>query len=327
MLRLLFVGILGWQIIPIACTQPKINDSEAYDELQQDPYISVVPFRLIDNTIYVWATIDGQSGYVLLDSGSPSAILNEQYFPNKRIDGEDFYSDDLTGGMENVKKTTVRLQLDKIDRRSQEAFLMDLTHIEKNKNIELLAILGYHFFGRYEMVIDYQDKMLTFFSLNRKGKRKSTYSIHTQPDEVIQAKRSRHLLYIQARVGSTNLKLGIDCGAELSIFDKRLSPDIGMYFSLTDSVNIVAMTNHTVSSKVGSMASVQIGQRTCELDEVILADLSRLNRHLVTRLDGLLGYDFLSDRKIGLNFKRKTLAIWESNIELPIYAKKSPLKQ
>lgn len=278
----------------------------------KDPLVSAFSFQSIDNAIFIQASAGDQTGFFLLDSGSPNLLLNARHFDARRIEVTNFHSADLTGlAAGNLKKTCVHLRVDKIEKRNQEAFLIDLSSIEKSKKIDILGVIGYKFLKHFEVVFNYQLKKITLFALDGRGERKTKASLHTFPDQVVGLKKSRHLLYLEAQVNGETMKLGLDCGAEKSVLDKEAVRKFENNFTPSHSVSLVAFNGKKSGVVVGSVKQVFIGNTELELSEIVVMDISPINRNLVIKLDGLLGNGFLSRSKIAINYKKQTLAIWD----------------
>ncbi|NND05281.1 MAG: hypothetical protein HKN87_02785 [Saprospiraceae bacterium] len=308
MSRTMLLGMLACLMTSFAFS--KVSARTAFDA-QKNPLVCTFPFQVIGNTIVIEASVGDRKGSFILDSGSPSLILNASHFANVRVAQTNLQSDDLTGLTTNdLQKSMVCLQVDKIQKRNQEAFLIDLTRIEKSKGIDILGIIGYKFLRHFEIVINHQQKEITIFVLDRRGERKTNAAIHTLPVEVIGLKRSRHLLYLEANINDETLKLGLDCGAETSVLEKEVLRKFEQNFTPSRAASLVAFNGKKSSVNVGSVKQVLIGDTELETLEVIAMDFSPINRDLMVRLDGLLGNNFLLQQKIAINYKKQTLSIW-----------------
>lgn len=284
----------------------------AVSKHQKGPLVSTFPFKLIGNTILIQATIDDNLGYCILDSGSPNLILNARHFKNKRTEATNFHSADLTGsGTQPLGKTRAHLEVGNIKRRNQEAFLIDLSSIEKSKKIDILGVIGYKFLKHFEVVLDFQQKEITLFGLDKGGERELKTPLHIHPAQIIDLKKSRHFLYLEANVNEETIKLGLDCGAEKSILGKGALQKFQGNFIPSYAASLVSFNGKESGVDVGSVKEVFIGKIQLDHFEVMLMDLSSINRNLVTPLDGLLGNAFFSKKKIAINYKKQKLSIWD----------------
>lgn len=310
MLRFILPGMLACLMTSIAISK---GSAKIVSDFQKNPLVCSFPFQLIGNTIVIQANVDNRMGSFILDSGSPSLILNTRYFKNISLDNTRYRSVDLIGlTTNNLKKTSVHLQVDNIEKRNQKAFLINLSNIEKSKKIEILGVIGYSFLKHFEIVFDYQQKEITLFALDRRGERETKASLHLLPAQVIRLKKSSHLLYLEAKINNQTLKLGLDCGAEISVLDKNVVRKFKENFISSHRASLVAFNGKKASVNVGRMKRVFIENIELDLFEVVVMDLSPINRNLIIKLDGLLGNGFLLRQKIAINYKKQTLYLWDS---------------
>ena len=311
MLRPIFIGIAVCLSLLFAHSQTDHAVGEDLFEPKKDPFVSTLSFQLVGGMIILKATVDDQTGNFILDSGSSHIIIHEKHFENKMIQVSSYHSADLTGSTRKLKQTVVHFQLGNILERNQTVFLMDLSNIEKSKNMKILGVIGYPFLKQFEVLIDYQERTLIFYSLDRKGERKSKTSNDDFPDQTIPMEKTRHLLYLEASVGDHTLKLGIDCGAEMSVLDKESVRKIEDHFLPSHGVKVVAFHEEDLIVSAGSIEQLRIAGMNLDLSQVAVININNINGYLNTELDGLLGYGFLSRHKIALNYKKQTLAIWD----------------
>lgn len=308
MLRLALIGIVVCLGIPLVYSQATTTE---YFRSNEDPFVNTLPFRLAGNVIILQAAVDDRLGNFLVDSGSPYLIINERYAKNKSSEVTDYCSNDLTGQSNGLKKATVHFRLGNIVKRNQPVFLMDLSPLEKNKGIEILGVIGHHFLKSYEVLIDYQERILILFALDGRGERKSKTTVYAPPDQTIPMEKTRHLLYLEASVGAHGLKLGIDCGAEMSILDKKSAKKIEAYYRPSHAVKVVTFSKDKTIASVGRIERLRIAGKDLQLSGVVLTNLDAINQHLITELDGFLGYGFLSRYRIALNYRKQTLSLWQ----------------
>lgn len=173
-------------------------------------------------------------------------------------------------------------------------------------------IIDYSFLKHFEIVFDYQQKEITLFALDRRGERETKASLPPLPAQVIRLKKSSHLLYLEAKLNNQTLKLGLDCGAEISVLDKNVVRKFKENFISSHGASLVAFNGKKASVNVGRMKRVFIGNTELDLFEVVVMDLTPINRNLVIKLDGLLGNGFLLRQKIAINYKKQTLYLWDS---------------
>ena len=122
---------------------------------------AVVPFELIKTKhITLDIKVNGKGPYkVIFDTGAPMTVLNNKLAKEAGLP--------IGGGLFGGKPATIKtlevggLQVEKVG-----AIIMDHPLVElmsKEKDIGPLdGIVGFPFFARYKMTIDYQEKTITF---------------------------------------------------------------------------------------------------------------------------------------------------------------------
>ena len=103
-----------------------------------------IPFELAERLIVVQATVNGVSGKFLLDSGSPTIILNRPHFNEGQITTKALNHgapSGAGGAMHQVEAADgLVLSFGDITLTGQQGLVADLTHLAKNVGIEVIAL-------------------------------------------------------------------------------------------------------------------------------------------------------------------------------------------
>ena len=153
-----------------------------------------IPFRQVGRLISIEARIDTLQGIFIFDTGSSDLLLNENYFEPENIMATTS-SYGVTGGAGALKVRDVdTLFWDALEIRGIEGHIVSLSHIEQQKHIRLIGILGYSVFKDFEVLIDYSIRQLIVTRVDKKGNRIEPGAIfqtpHRQP--TIQIDRAYH---------------------------------------------------------------------------------------------------------------------------------------
>ena len=130
-----------------------------------------IPFQTVDHLIVIKALANGREGNFIIDTGSETLVLNEVHFKN--YDARRYRT---TSGVNSVID---KAYLKKLDTLLLEGFsvdniladVIDLSHIEKSKKMELFGIIGYSVLKDYEVFIDFYLKQITLFKTDAEGNR------------------------------------------------------------------------------------------------------------------------------------------------------------
>lgn len=137
------------------------KQDETSSTTEKFPAGMVVPFELAERLIVVEAEIEGVRGNFLVDSGSPTFVLNAGRLAqlrdlakplNQSIHG-------ANGAVQNVMQVDASGFIWKdIELASINAIFYDLSHLERNVGVEVLGIIGVEFLQRFTLVFDYDGK-------------------------------------------------------------------------------------------------------------------------------------------------------------------------
>ncbi len=268
-----------------------------------------VPFRLAGNLLLIKATINGQSGDFILDTGAPELILNQSYFQGVRVPWEQISIVGLHGhGSEAMRFPVHGFAIGGLEIKQQYALSVDLKTVERVKGISLLGIIGYSVLKDFEILFDFDFQELTLTPV--KNKKTPTVSDAGKPLVVFDLHLSGHIPYLVARVGKKKLRMGLDSGAEVNVLRQRANKKAKVDLDGARFLQIKSISHKQQTAKVGVLPNMAIdGFATGPLEMTVLGALP-LNQSLSIDLDGLLGIPFLKKGKMALNYKRQKLYVW-----------------
>lgn len=160
--------------------------------------------------------------------------------------------------------------------------------------------LGYTFFQRFRVTIDYRRCQIQFDS-SRAG-----------PDPAGVRFRLAHpakpLVLVPALVDEEGpYEFAIDTGASTTV----ISPDLARKLRV-QGTPIPAMTGGggTVQASAGMIGSLAIGKARCERVTVVIADfLNMLAKVIGTPLDGIVGHNFLREFQVRIDYPNSVLSL------------------
>lgn len=111
--------------------------------VQVNPNTVFVPFQLTGRLITVTARVDTMEGAFFLDTGAERLLLNKNYFELNKGDRR-VAAAGATGRVGTAYYRRVdSLHWDALFFLNQQANILDLSHIERKKNIRLIGIIGF----------------------------------------------------------------------------------------------------------------------------------------------------------------------------------------
>ncbi|HEX6191661.1 MAG TPA: aspartyl protease family protein [Chitinophagaceae bacterium] len=273
-----------------------------------------VTFSRVGNLILVQGRADTIAGNFILDTGCPHLVLNLTYFRHYNTT-HDHQADNagMTGSVSGVTQATVRsFSFGTMNYYRIEADLVNLGHIENRKGVKILGLLGMRFLAQFEMIIDYENNLIYFHKINRKGNGyrhplltdTSTYRII--PFELIDDR-----IILKTEMAGKKIRLIIDSGSETNILDSRLPDKVFEKVAITGRIMITGVGNRQIEALQGNLRDIMIGNEAIVSMPIVVTNLEKTCFSYSGCVDGILGFDFLSLQKIGFNFVTRKMYIWK----------------
>lgn len=305
---LLYLGnlclILSYSLICANTNTPTDEEETAAKSYTQ------ISFEVVHKLILVEATVDGQTGKFILDSGASDLYLNEKYFKAQYSPKESTYAGGVHGRNPTVgiyiskKFQWGRLKLKKI-----KAYTNNLQHLENILQQKIMGLIGYPILKKYELLIDYHQRTLSIFQLDKKGNR--LYNRATKkPTFTLPFKMSQHFPVVEGEIAGRKVRLGLDTGASIGFLDQRLLKYVGGEVKLKANGNVSGVNGSKKSVTKGSVNQININYLQFNDMEVVFSDMEHFRQEYRSFIDGLMGYAFFSYAPIAINYSKKQLFIW-----------------
>ena len=274
-----------------------------------------IPFSRVGNLILIKAKADSIEGNFILDTGAPYLVLNATYFRDypatPRADAE---SAGVTGPVASVMQTSLGdFTLGTIKYSHVEADLVNLGHIESAKNVKILGLIGMQFLKNCEMIIDYERNLIYLHLISHKEA--ATYQSDFLKDasayNVIPIELLNDKILATTEVAGKKIKFMIDCGAETSMIDSRLPDKVLADILITGRILVNGNGSKKIEALQGEVMSMKIGTDTWKSVPVIVTNMEKSCLSYESCVKGILGFDFLSLKKVGFNFVTRKMYIWK----------------
>lgn len=267
-----------------------------------------IPFRFVDNLLLVEATINGETGEFILDTGAPDLILNQAHFNGIRVPWALNDVVDFNGKASEARVLAVKgFSIGAMEIKKQHALCIDFTSVERLKKIRLLGVIGYAVLKDLDILFDF-DQQEVSISSNR-GKHVDLFE-GTSPEHSFKLRQNGHMLYLVVQAGKKKLRFGIDTGAEVNIFHEKSLKQVSGHFDMVKRVQVKGITSKQSIAVAGALHQLQIDKRPVGTMPVTVVNMSPLNNSLALDLDGILGIPFLKKGRVGLDFKERKLLVW-----------------
>jgi hypothetical protein len=277
------------------------------DALKSGNYTFRIPMTWVGRLPAVKAKVDTMTGIFLFDTGAERLLLNNRFFSGDvQLTGMKQYG--VTGGNNDVfSKKVDTLKWENLYLPNLTANVLSLSHIEKARNISIVGIIGYEVFKDYEVLLDYGAQLIVLTKLDKNGYRYDPNAFLEAPVDSLDFELARHGVVLRGEVNNKTLKLHLDSGAEINLLDRLVSAKVLKQFTILKRVNLLGAGENKVEVLAGTLAGVLVDQQPCDTMRTLLTNLDDLSLILGTRVDGVLGFEYLRPRRIVINYTRKKL--------------------
>ena len=116
---------------------------------------------------------------------------------------------------------------------------------------------------------------------------------------------------VRLEFGNKKKWFGLDSGAEQNLLNhlagKRFLKE---HFEIRKRVKLRGAGKESIEVLTGLLLHAQLDTFTIKPMATILTNLDEINAAYNTNLEGILGYEFLSQRVMSINIKRKKLTVY-----------------
>ena len=267
-----------------------------------------VPIYKLHKLILIKGEADGTSGYFIFDTGAPCLVLNETHFKDYHTDPTR-QATGVNGIIRDVRiRSVANLKLKELSFKHQMADVMDLSHIERKRNVKILGLLGINLFKGEELEIDLQHQVLRIFRIDQNGTR-----LHKQgpvPQSGIISMPFTYkgaFIQLEARINHRSYNLLFDSGSEVLLLDKSILDQDSIYTKPVSSQKLFSTDGYRSDLEIRQLNQIKIGLNLSEV-KMLATDLKKL-RAFGFRADGLIGYDLMASGIITINFNKRILQI------------------
>lgn len=278
-----------------------------------DTVSCVIPFTRVGKLILVKGTVDTTEGNFVFDTGAPGLVLNVTYFRSYPLnEPNDDEHKGITNNADFYGQTTVKkFKLGTFNYYKTDADLVNLGHLESERGVKLLGLLGVGMFRQCEMIIDYEENKIHLHYISKKERNTYQHEMITNAQNLVSCpfELEDNRILVKPDLMGKELRFVIDYGAESNILDSRL-PD-----KILDSLDVKGrvLLNGTGAKKLealqGTINGFALGGMQSEPLPVIVTNLEYTCFGNGQCINGVLGYDFLSRYKLCFNFVKRMLYI------------------
>lgn len=266
-----------------------------------------IPLKRAGNLLLIEAEIDGLRGNFIFDTGAPGLVLNTAYFRQQAIK-KNRTSIGVAGSSAEVYEMQVK-QL-KINELYYENILVELTelsHIENNKGVKILGLLGNALFEELVVKIDLRNNSLFLYrDNNTKTKTKSI----SDREISLNVSYTNNGLFIPMSIEKKSLNVFFDTGAEQMVLDNYLPKAVMKNVVLNKRLNLRGTGGQKLEVWAGVLNEVSLKNTSFTDVQVIVTGLQQLSEAYGQALDAIIGYTILERGIVEINYKKKQFRLY-----------------
>lgn len=272
---------------------------------------SLIRFFAYENLILLPAQVEGQEGFLILDTGAPDLILNKKYFDDKKNFSNGLKARGFNGQIEEILARNTDLQIGSSLWSNQQAKVIDLEHLKPSKMFPILGLAGIELFRDVELVLDFRSSTIVLFETDRQGNLIGQDYNKVPHDISFPFKLKGHIPYLDINMSDASLKLGLDTGSAVSLIQPKFKSKLKESLAEAGQIQLLGTDQTIKQTKLWKLNDLNVSMLTFPPLQVAFTNISAFNNILSgADLDGVLGTEFLSQFTTSINLKKKEIHIW-----------------
>ncbi len=271
--------------------------------------LSIMPFKRIDKLVLVEASVDGQTGYFLFDTGVADLTLNDQHFGEDDDIGVVTKITDINGRRHRAKGFLVeQFRWGGLYRTEFLAPLLDLSGLEEILDVPLLGLIGQHVIDKVEVHIDFDRLAMALMRLDKQGK--PVAAPYTEdPQHILPFHMEFYIPVLEARIGQLDLNLAFDSGASINMIDRRLRRDLPDDARRLMRIAYGGAISHSRAPFIAVNAIYLEDQFAVTAWRMAATRMKHFSKKDI-EIDGLIGADLFRLGGVSINYQKKQIAVW-----------------
>jgi len=270
---------------------------------------AVIPMKRVGRLFLIEATVDGETGNLVFDTGANGLVLNSTYFRNHVRSGGTS-STGITGSVGHVEQISVgQIEFADLKYKNLKADVANLGHIENRRGAKIIGLIGFSMMRDLEIMIDPRNSVLKLFKIDKSGKRLKSGLSEFKPDYTQKIDGNTNILFLKGIIGGKTLNFCFDTGAETNAISSDSNKKIMSTLTITRRTALKGAGAAGSEVLFGRMNDFAIGNQPIQNMETIITNLDALSEAYGTHIDGMLGNSFLEHGIICVNFVKKQFGI------------------
>jgi len=327
--RLFFLALLATASVFLAAFSPSSNESTYFDSsitplpfssinYQSNTYTPefdisadsvVIPLKRAGRLFLIDAKVDDQIGNLVFDTGANGLVINSTYFRDHVKSGGSTPTG-ITGSVGIVEQISIgKIVIADMIYKNVRADVANLGHIENRRGVKILGLFGFSMMRNFEIVIDAKNNELKLFRIDKTGKKLKSNLPEFNADHIQKFEGNTNILFLKGKISGKILNFCFDTGAETNAICSDCNRSIMNTLTITRRSGLHGAGSAGSEVLLGRMNDFAIGNKQIPDMETIVTNLDALSEAYSTHIDGMLGYSFLEQGIVCINFVRKQFGI------------------
>ncbi|MEY2481269.1 MAG: hypothetical protein QOI04_2196 [Verrucomicrobiota bacterium] len=243
----------------------------------------------------------------ILDTGAGTSLLTPELVRQLDVKTIGSKEGQSAGGKISVSLAQIdSLSVGDVCIEHVDVGIVDLSHVGKTIGAKIDGDLGYNFLKHFRVTIDYRSSEIHF----EDPKRVEQFGRKPQTEVPIRlASPAKPLILIDVHAnGRGPFQFAIDTGTSTTAIRPEVAKQLGLASS---PVGAGTTAGAHVDFTAGVLKSFQVGGAKIDNMNVVVADFfTMLSEAAGAKLDGIVGYNFLREFKVAIDYPGETLSLF-----------------
>ena len=299
----------GRNELPVHFLLPYFQSISYSPENSLLPDSVIIPIKRAGRLILIEAVVDGEAGNLVFDTGANGLVFNATYFRNHQK-SDKTSSNGITGSVGPVEQIMIdKIEFADLTYRKISADMTNLGHIENRRGVKILGLIGFNMLKDFEIIIDTNGSQLKLFRIDKNGNRMAKTGSGFVADRIQKIRGSSNILFLEGNIAGKSLNFCFDTGAETNVLSSYSNKNILNTLTITRRSGLRGAGTSGKEVLFGRMNDFSIGERHIDGMEVIISNLDALSEVYGTKIDGMLGFNFMEQGILCINFAKKQFGI------------------
>jgi len=269
----------------------------------------IIPLKRAGRLFLIEAKVDDQVGNLVFDTGANGLVVNSTYFRDHVKSGGST-STGITGSVGIVEQISIgKISIADMIYKNTRADVADLGHIENRRGVKILGLFGFSMMRNFEIIIDAQNNELKLFRIDKTGKKLKNSLPEFKADQTQKIEGNTNILFLKGKISGKMLNFCFDTGAETNAICSDCNRSIMNTLTITGRSGLHGAGKAGSEVLFGRMNDFAMGNKQIPDMETIITNLDAISEAFGTHIDGMLGYSFLEQGIVCINFTRKQFGI------------------